>query len=170
MNTHLFETTTVSPKRTQKWGCRLGRLLKGGEIVGLTGDLGSGKTCFVRGLAVGLEVEQGSWVRSPSFTLINEYEGRVPLIHVDLFRVSAGPEMDDLLLEDYFYSSAVSVIEWFDRWVPNELEDYLEVVFRYLGNRKRALTFVAHGRWANEIVEELRVMRRREAEGVRGGK
>jgi tRNA threonylcarbamoyladenosine biosynthesis protein TsaE len=156
MNTHLFETTTVSPTRTQEWGFRLGCLLKGGEVVGLTGDLGSGKTCFVRGLAVGLEVDQGSWVRSPSFTLINEYEGRVSLIHMDLFRVSAGPEMDDLLLEDYFYSSGVSVIEWFDRLVPNELEAYLEVIFRHLGKRKRTLTFVAHGRWADEIVEELK--------------
>jgi len=156
MSTHRFETTTVSPMQTQEWGRRLGSLLKGGEVVGLTGDLGSGKTCFVRGLAMGLEVEEGSWVRSPSFTLINEYEGRVSLIHMDLFRVPAGPEMDDLLLEDYFYSSGVSVIEWFDRLVPNELEAYLEVICRYWGQRKRSLTFVAHGRWAEEIVDELK--------------
>jgi len=158
MNFHPFETTTTSPTRTEDWGRRLGGLLTGGQVLGLTGDLGSGKTCFVRGLAVGLEVEQGSWVRSPSFTLINEYAGRVPLIHIDLFRVAAGPEMNDLLLEDYFYSNGVSVIEWFDRLVANGPETYLTVDFRYLGVRKRALRFAAHGPEYEEIVHTLRSM------------
>ena len=159
MSAQRFETTSLSPERTQDWGCKLGSLLTGGEVLGLRGDLGSGKTCFVRGLAAGLDVAENSWVRSPSFTLINEYEGRVPLIHVDLFRVLPGPEMDDLLLDEYFDSNAVSVVEWYDRLMARELDAHLEVNFRYLGERKRALTFIAHGRRYDEIVRELREIR-----------
>jgi tRNA threonylcarbamoyladenosine biosynthesis protein TsaE len=158
MNAHRFETISISPERTREWGRKLGRLLVGGEVLGLTGELGGGKTCFVRGLADGLEVADTSWVRSPSFTLINEYPGRVPLIHMDLFRVSPGPEMDDLLLEDYFYSNAVSVIEWFDRLAPCKPDARLDVNFRYLGERQRALTFAAHGPRYFEIVRALEAM------------
>lgn len=160
MKAHRFETTSTSPEDTQDWGRRLGRLLAGGEILGLTGDLGSGKTCFVRGLAEGLEVVDTSWVRSPSFTLINEYQGRVPLVHMDLFRVAPGPEMDDLLLEDYFYSNAVSVIEWFDRLAPRAPDARLDVRFRYIAEQERALTFVAHGLRYDQIVGELEAMAR----------
>jgi tRNA threonylcarbamoyladenosine biosynthesis protein TsaE len=163
MSAQRFETTSVSPENTRDWGRKLGSLLIGGETLGLTGGLGSGKTCFVRGLADGLEVAENSWVRSPSFTLINEYQGRVPLIHMDLFRVSPGPEMDDLLLEEYFDSNAVSVVEWYDRLMPRELDTHLEVNFRHLGERKRALTFIAHGRRYDEIVRQLRAITAKEA-------
>lgn len=158
MTARRFETTSISPEATQDWGRRLGRLLAGGEILGLTGDLGSGKTCFVRGLAEGLDVVDTSWVRSPSFTLINEYQGRVPLVHMDLFRVAPGPEMDDLLLEDYFYSNAVSVVEWADRLAPRVPDARLDIGFRYVAEQERALTFVAHGPRYDEIVRALEAM------------
>ncbi len=88
----------------------MGRLLGGGEIIGLTGELGSGKTCFVKGLAQGVDVDKGAWVRSPTFTLINEYDGRVPLFHVDLYRISSMREMEELSLRELLYSEGVSVI------------------------------------------------------------
>lgn len=152
---------SISPESTHEWGRKVGSLLVGGEILGLRGDLGSGKTCFVRGLADGLEVEETSWVRSPSFTLVNEYQGRVPLVHVDLFRVSAGPEIDDLLLEDYFDSNAVSVIEWFDRLGPHDFEAHLEVCFRYRAESERVLEFIPHGRRYDELLRALEAVRRK---------
>ncbi|NIO08449.1 MAG: tRNA (adenosine(37)-N6)-threonylcarbamoyltransferase complex ATPase subunit type 1 TsaE, partial [Deltaproteobacteria bacterium] len=93
----------------------MGKLVRGGEIIGLTGELGSGKTCFVRGLAKGVKVAEGAWVRSPTFTLINEYDGRLPLFHVDLYRLSSATEMEELSLRECFFSDGVSVIEWFER-------------------------------------------------------
>src|ERR1043165_10281184 len=76
-----------SAAQTPALGKKLGRLVRGGEIVGLTGDLGSGKTCFVRGVAEGAGVGKEAWIRSPTFTLINEYDGRVPVYHVDLYQI-----------------------------------------------------------------------------------
>ena len=146
-----------SPTQTMGWGKRLGRVLRGGEVLGLCGELGSGKTCFVRGLAEGLGVAKESWVRSPSFTLINEYEGRVPLIHVDLFRVAAGQEMKELNLEEYFFDNeVVSVVEWFDRLPGEEVDEYLTITFEHRGKSRRRLTFTARGRLYEDIVESLR--------------
>jgi len=123
----------------------LGRLLGGGEIIGLTGELGSGKTCFVRGLAQGVDVDKGAWVRSPTFTLINEYDGRVPLFHVDLYRISSMREMEELSLRELLYSEGVSVIEWFERLPEDEVEEYLQINFDHEDGNKRQLTFTSHG-------------------------
>ena len=84
-----WSVLTRSPRQTMNWGSRLGRLLKGGEIIALIGELGSGKTCFVRGVTQGLEVGKEAWIRSPTFTLINEYHGRLPVYHIDLYRVES---------------------------------------------------------------------------------
>ena len=151
-----YDTVTASPDDTRALGRRLGRLLGGGEILGLSGDLGSGKTCFVHGLAEGLDVGGDSWVRSPTFTLVNEYEGRLSLVHVDLFRVAPGPEMEDLHLEEYFSSGSVCVVEWFERLDAVRVEEFLGVGFRYVDEERRALRFAARGRRYEEIVAGLR--------------
>ena len=151
-----YDTVTASPERTRALGRRLGRLLAGGEILGLSGDLGSGKTCFVHGLAEGLDVGGDSWVRSPTFTLVNEYEGRLPLVHVDLFRVAPGAEMEDLHLEEYFSSGSVCVVEWFERLTEVRVDEFLGVGFRYVDEERRALRFAARGRRYEEIVAGLR--------------
>lgn len=151
-----YDTVTGSPEGTRALGRRLGRLLGGGEILGLSGDLGSGKTCFVHGLAEGLDVGGDSWVRSPTFTLVNEYEGRLSLVHVDLFRVAPGPEMEDLHLEEYFSSGSVCVVEWFERLDAVRVEEFLGVGFRYVDEERRALRFMARGRRYEEIVAGLR--------------
>src|SRR5687768_4805295 len=100
---------THSPLQTRRWGGRLGKLVSGGEIVGLTGDLGTGKTCFVRGVAEALEVTKEAWVRSPTFTLINEYEGRLPVYHIDLYRIGSRADLEDLNLREYLFSDGVSL-------------------------------------------------------------
>ncbi|MGH7927096.1 MAG: tRNA (adenosine(37)-N6)-threonylcarbamoyltransferase complex ATPase subunit type 1 TsaE, partial [Candidatus Binatia bacterium] len=85
-----------SPSQTKTWGKKLAQLLEGGEIIGLNGDLGAGKTCFARGVAEGLEVGDNAWIRSPTFTLINEYHGRLPVYHIDLYRVSGPGQQEGL--------------------------------------------------------------------------
>lgn len=152
-----FSTATRSELQTRSWGRKLGPLLKEGEIVGLSGELGSGKTCFVRGIAEGLEVGKQVWVRSPSFTLINEYHGRLPIYHIDLYRVGGQREMEELNLPDYLYSDGVSLIEWFEHLPVGEVEEYLHVAFAYANGNRRRLTFMAHGGRYDEIIRSLRV-------------
>lgn len=134
----------------------MGRLLRGGEVIGLVGELGSGKTIFVRGLAEGLEVKPGAWIRSPSFTLINEYEGRLPVYHIDLYRVESARDLAELDLREYLFSGGVSVIEWFQHLPSNEVEAYLLVELAHAGRRQRRLAFTAHGARYERIVEGLR--------------
>ncbi len=133
----------------------MGNLLTGGETIGLTGELGSGKTCFVRGLAEGVEVDQRAWVRSPSFTLVNEYDGRLPLYHIDLYRISSAREVEELNLREYLFSDEVSVIEWFDRLPEGEVEEFLHIAFNHEDKNRRRLTFTGHGRLYEGIVDRL---------------
>ncbi len=151
-----FSVISRSSNQTRGWGRRLGKLISGGEIIGLTGDLGSGKTCFVRGLAEGVGVDRKAWVRSPSFTLINEYDGRVPVFHIDLYRISDMREMEDLNLREYLFSEGVSVIEWFDHLPAGEVKEYLQIAFDYADGNKRKLAFTACGDAYEKIMGKLK--------------
>jgi tRNA threonylcarbamoyladenosine biosynthesis protein TsaE len=146
-----------SPRQTRSWGTRLGKLLESGEIIGLVGELGTGKTCFVRGVAEGLEVGREAWIRSPTFTLINEYQGRLPVYHIDLYRIGTRDELESLDLREYLYSDGVSLVEWFEHLPAGEVDDCLEVKFAYANGNQRELTLVPHGKRYEEIVEALKV-------------
>ena len=147
---------TRSPRQTMSWGSSLGRLLKRGEIIALIGELGAGKTCFVRGVAQGLEVGKKAWIRSPSFTLINEYHGRLPVYHIDLYRVEGRAQLEGLNLREYLYSDGVSLIEWFDHLPADEFEEFLEVRIAYVDSARRKLTFTPYGERYEKIIEGLR--------------
>jgi tRNA threonylcarbamoyladenosine biosynthesis protein TsaE len=152
-----WSVLTRSPRQTMSWGSRLGRLLKGGEIIALIGELGAGKTCFVRGVTQGLEVGKGAWIRSPSFTLINEYQGRLPVYHIDLYRVESRAQLEGLNLREYLYSDGVSLIEWFEHLPADEVDEYLELRIAYVDGSRRQLSFSPHGQRYEEIVEGLRL-------------
>jgi tRNA threonylcarbamoyladenosine biosynthesis protein TsaE len=152
-----WSVLTRSPRQTMNWGSRLGRLLKGGEIIALIGELGSGKTCFVRGVTQGLEVGKEAWIRSPTFTLINEYHGRLPVYHIDLYRVESRAQLEGLNLREYLYADGVSLIEWFEHLPADEVDEFLEVRVAYVDGNRRQLTFSPHGRRYEEIVEGLRI-------------
>lgn len=107
-----------SPEATMALGEELGRQLSGGEVICLTGDLGAGKTHFAKGVALGLGITE--LVTSPTFTLINEYSGRVPLYHVDAYRLGDAEEAYDLGLEEYLYGDGVTLVEW-----PERVEELL---------------------------------------------
>ena len=147
---------TRSPRQTMSWGNKLGRLLEGGEIIGLIGELGAGKTCFVRGVAQGLEVDKDAWIRSPSFTLINEYQGRLPVYHIDLYRIETRTQLEGLNLREYLYSDGASLIEWFEHLPAGEVDAYLEVGVAYVDGNRRQLMFSPHGQRYEGIVEVLR--------------
>lgn len=144
-----------SSRATMGFGKRLGKLVKGGEIIGLVGDLGAGKTCFVRGFAAGVGVGREAWVRSPTFTLINEYQGRMPVYHIDLYRIGRRDELEALNLREYLYGDGVSLIEWFEYLPAAEVEEFLEVRIAHAGGAKRQITFTAHGERYEQIVRKL---------------
>ena len=111
---------TNSPEETEALGARLARALEPGAVVAFTGDLGAGKTAFVRGLARGLGVQDR--VTSPTFTIVNEYEGgRLPLFHFDLYRLGSADELFDIGWEDYLARGGVCAVEWSER-----MEELLE--------------------------------------------
>lgn len=107
------EIVTRSPAETEAVACELGAALESGSVVALYGDLGAGKTCFVRGLARGLNVRDA--VTSPTFALIHEYAGVRPLRHVDLYRIGSVDAASELGLEEMFDGDGVTVVEWAER-------------------------------------------------------
>ena len=153
----LCTVVSKSARQTMSWGRKLGKLVQGGEIIGLVGELGTGKTCFVRGFAEGIGVGKDAWVRSPTFTLINEYNGRLPVYHIDLYRVAKPAEQAGLNLREYLYGDGVSLIEWFEYLPADEVDEYLEISLTHLGGAKRELTFVARGKRYARLLKDLNV-------------
>ena len=102
---------TFSSEETAELGRKIGKIVQPGDIICLNGDLGVGKTVFTQGIADGLEIDDS--ICSPTFTLIQEYEqGRIPLYHFDVYRISGPWDMDDLGYEDYFFGNGVCLVEW----------------------------------------------------------
>lgn len=143
-----------SPAETRALAARLGAWLAAGDVLALNGELGSGKTEFVHGLAEGLEVPP-NLVASPSFTLIHEYPGRLVLVHIDLYRLEDLPLMLLPDLEEYLAGAQVTVIEWAQRLGPLLSPDYLEVDLAIIGENERRLTFTGHGVRCEGLVRQL---------------
>lgn len=150
-----WSTVSKTSRQTMSWGKKLGKLVQGGEIIGLIGELGAGKTCFVRGFTQGVGVAQEAWVRSPTFTLINEYSGRLAVYHIDLYRVASREQQEGLNLRDYLYGDGVSLIEWFEYLRADVVDEYLEVSFYHLDGSQRELKFVAHGKRYENLLTVL---------------
>ncbi|MCF2661373.1 tRNA (adenosine(37)-N6)-threonylcarbamoyltransferase complex ATPase subunit type 1 TsaE [Pseudoflavonifractor phocaeensis] len=115
------EYITNGTGETEELGCRLGRVLEPGAVVAYTGDLGAGKTAFTRGIAQGLEIPEQ--VTSPTFTIVNEYEGgRLPLFHFDMYRLGSSEELFDIGWDDYLARGGVCAVEWSEN-VEDALDD-----------------------------------------------
>ena len=155
-NSSSLSIVSRSAAETRALGKKLGRLLKGGEIIGLTGELGSGKTCFVRGVAEGAGVGKEAWIRSPTFTLINEYDGRLPVYHIDLYRIARARELEELNLRDYLFADGASLIEWFENLPEGEVDEWLGIHFEHGRRNERGLTFTAQGSRYDGLLEALR--------------
>ncbi len=135
---------TKSPEETERLGSELAKEIKAGDCVALTGELGGGKTRFVRGMARGLGSK--GFVKSPSFTIMNIYEGgSLPLYHIDLYRIAAPEELEMAGLEEYISGNGVSVIEWADRSPALLKACRIIVSFRYAGDTEREIEVVIKG-------------------------
>jgi tRNA threonylcarbamoyladenosine biosynthesis protein TsaE len=147
-----WKLKTESPEETMQLAEKLAEIVQPGDVITLEGDLGAGKTSFTKGFAKGLGVKRV--VNSPTFTIIKEYKGRIPLYHMDVYRME--DEMEDLGLEEYFYGEGVSVIEW-PSMIPNQLpEDRLAISLFHLGETSREITVQTTGVRSLELLKELR--------------
>ena len=146
---------TDTPEETEEIGRILGVHLEPGDIVSLIGELGSGKTCFTRGIACGLGIEKTVPIVSPTFTLINEYPGKTPLFHFDLYRIEDSERIFDLGYHDYFYGKGVAVIEWGEK-VTNLLPDeYFLVLFLSALDERREIKIKGQGKRFIDIIKFL---------------
>ena len=133
------ELTTRSPSATQREAARLTRLVEPSDLVDLSGDLGTDKTLFVKGLTAGLGLDP-TRVASPTFTLIQSYTGgRLPLHHIDLYRLTKAAELEELGLHELLFGEGVSAVEWIDRFPELLSEAGLEVRIEIAGATQRRI-------------------------------
>ena len=135
---------TKSPAETKGLGERIGKLLLPGDVIALTGELGSGKTVLTKGIARGMGIK-GDPVRSPSFVLIKEYSGKTPLFHFDLYRLKNQDELNTIGYEEYFSGKGVVVIEWAERAKNFLPEKYLVIKLSIISKNKRKISLTAKG-------------------------
>ena len=140
MKEESFTFRTSSDEETINLGLRLGTHLNEGDIVALAGDLGSGKTWFTKGVALGLEVSSDTVITSPSFSLMNEYQGRCALFHIDVYRLENISDFLDAGLDEYLYGNGVTVMEWADRWPEVLPERSIKIQLVILDECSREIT------------------------------
>ena len=136
-------------------GRLIGEILERGDVVALIGELGSGKTCFTQGLAKGLGVEENVPVVSPTFTLINEYPGKIPLIHLDVYRLSGPRDLEDMGYEEYFEGGGIIVIEWAEKIRDILPAKTLFVSMRYIDENTREMILEGPGEKIRKLEELL---------------
>lgn len=146
-----YELISTQPEKTREFAMKLAKLLRPGDVIALEGDLGAGKTTFTKGLAEGMQITKT--VNSPTFTIIKEYKGILPLYHMDVYRLEGTDE--DLGFEEYFEGNGVTVVEWahiIEEQLPAER---LTVYLKHSGNDERTLILNPQGKRYVDLCEEL---------------
>ncbi|QZY54268.1 tRNA (adenosine(37)-N6)-threonylcarbamoyltransferase complex ATPase subunit type 1 TsaE [Crassaminicella profunda] len=141
-------------QKTYELGYKLGTLLKRGDVVCLTGDLGAGKTTISKAIAKGLGVDE--CVTSPTFTIIHEYMGHIPLYHFDVYRIGEIEEMEDLGYEEYFYGEGVCLIEWASQIEDLIPKEHLWMHIKRIDENTREIEMTGNGQHFHEVIEELK--------------
>jgi tRNA threonylcarbamoyladenosine biosynthesis protein TsaE len=145
----------ATAEETKALGRKLGRALAVGDVIALIGPLGSGKTTFAQGIAVGLDVPADRHVASPTFALINEHPARIPFVHADFYRVARPEELRELGLEEAYDRAAVA-LEWADRFPQIVPRDHLQITFVAQADGSRRLVLVAGGVRGRALAAALR--------------
>lgn len=151
----MFTVETASPEKTAALAERIGSICPMGAVFGLSGDLGAGKTLFVQGLARGLGFL--GEVTSPTFNLMNIYEGKKRLSHFDVYRLACAEELESIGFYEYADDpKGVVVVEWFDKFSEEMPEDYVRVVIARASENRRRLHFSLEGDRLKDFFEEMR--------------
>jgi len=149
-----LELISHSPEQTQRLGMRIGELALPGDILLLVGALGTGKTCLAQGIAWGLGIKE--YALSPSFVIIRELYGRLPLYHIDLYRLDQIEEIVELGLDDYLYGKGVCVVEWAEKGLSVLPTEHLLIQISYLSDSERSFQLKPSGKRYLEIVAQLK--------------
>lgn len=149
-----FKLVSNSPEQTQKLGMRIGELALPGDIILLEGKLGAGKTCLTQGIAWGLRIKE--YALSPSFVIVRELYGRLPLYHIDLYRLDHIEEIADLGLDEYLYGKGICVIEWAEKALNLLPQEHLLIKIDYLSNTERSLQMKPSGKRYLDLVAQLK--------------
>jgi len=150
----VFQINSLNPYQTQQIGTSIGELAQAGDLILLVGDLGAGKTCLTQGIGWGTGFE--GYTTSPSFVLVREYQGKIPLYHIDLYRLDNIEEIAELGIDDYLCGEGICVIEWADKALDYFPADHLFIRLDYMGNNERQLSFKASGNRYAELMEQLK--------------
>ena len=145
-----IQKITGSAQETTAFARSIGEKLREGDILALSGELGSGKTCFTGGLARGLGVNENYQITSPTFTLINEYPAKYRLYHFDVYRLNGYADLEDLGYEEYFAGKGVVVIEWAEKIAQIIPEAAIFIKFEYIDENKRKITITGR---QNRLIE-----------------
>lgn len=151
----MFTITSTHPQATLALGKELGQLLLPGDFLNLIGDLGAGKTLLVKGIGIGLGLDSEE-ITSPTFAIINEYDGRHPLYHFDLYRLATEVELEQIGYLDYFYGQGISVVEWGQLFEDHLPAERLDLTLEVAGPEQRQISLTPRGQRSTEIVEQLR--------------
>lgn len=140
-------------------GERLGSLLTAGDVIALIGELGAGKTTLVKGIAQGLGVEDKRAVKSPTFSLMNRYEGRIPIYHFDAYRLEDARDMIEIGSDEIFFGNGVSIVEWADKVFDSLPKEHMKILFTSVSENERDIEIHGYGKHYHEILKILRVVK-----------
>lgn len=150
----MIEVLTSSTEETMRFAEKIGKTVQPGTVIVLEGDLGAGKTTFTKGLALGLGITRV--VNSPTFTIIKEYHGRIPLYHMDVYRLENSEE--DLGFDEYFEGDGVTVVEWASKIQEQLPLHYIELTITRMGENQRKINIRAIGeeniKWIKEFIND----------------
>ena len=149
-----FKLISHSPEQTQKFGVSIGELALPGDILLLVGSLGTGKTCLTQGIAWGLGIKE--YTMSPSFVIVRELYGRLPLYHIDLYRLDHLEEIVELGLDDYLYGNGVCVVEWAEKGLSVLPTEHLLIQISHLSDTERSFQLKPSGKRYLEIAAQLK--------------
>ena len=155
----MFSLELSSLTRTEELGIALGKIVTSGDVITLQGSLGSGKTTLTQAIAKGLGVDPRIYVTSPTFSLLHEYQGRIPLYHMDLYRLADVDEIESIGLPEYFFGNGVTVIEWPERLGSLLPAERLDVDLVISGEMSRTANLTGHGDlWQKKVAELVSIV------------
>lgn len=160
-----WELVSTSHQHTTRLGQAIGHVLRGGETIALYGPLGAGKTALIRGIAVGLNASPTA-VTSPTFVVIHEYQGRLPLAHVDLYRIRSPRELESTGLLEYFSGHTVTAIEWADKGLIALPQDRIEIALNHRAARSRTIQLNVTGPKSHKVLALARRQYSKTARGI----